>query len=164
MGLFLPESGTVFWMVFIFGIVLIILKKFAWKPILNALNEREASIEKAMKAAEIARKEIANVNADKKAIKAEAQREKERILKEAAQIRDNILAEAREKGEAERSKIVEQGMAQIRLEKTAALNDIKKQVVNISVEIAEKIIREKIKPTSEQEKIIDGMLQDFNMN
>lgn len=164
MGLFLPESGTIFWMVIIFGIVLIILKKFAWKPILNALHEREANIEKAMKAAEVAHREIANVKADKKAIKAEAQREKEQILKEAAQIRDAILAEAKEKAEAERDKILEQTQAQIKLEKTAAFNDIKKQVVTISVEIAEKIIREKIEPTSEQEKVIDSMLRDFNMN
>lgn len=164
MGLFLPESGTIFWMIIVFGIVLIILKKFAWKPIINALHEREATIEKAMKAAEIAHREIAGVKADKKAIKAEAQREKEQILKEAAQIRDNILAEAKEKAEAERNKIIEQARTQIKLEKTAALNDIKKQVVTISVEIAEKIIREKIEPSTEQEKIIDNMLRDFNMN
>ncbi len=164
MGLVSPNPGTIFWMVIVFGIVFMILKSFAWKPILNALKEREINIRNALMAAEQARQEVATLKADHEAIRLEAQREKEQILKEAREIRDKIIAEAHEKASLEALKVIDQSREIIRLERMAAINDIKKQVVDLSVSIAEKILKEKVRPTSEQEKIIEVMLQDLTMN
>lgn len=164
MGLVTPNPGTIFWMFVVFGIVFMILKKFAWKPILNALSEREINIRNALLAAEQARQEVASLKADHEAIRLEAQREKEQILREAREIREKIVAEAQEKAAAETQKALEQARELIRLERMAAINDIKVQVVELSVNIAEKIIREKINTTPEQEKVIDVMLKDLNLN
>jgi F-type H+-transporting ATPase subunit b len=164
MGLVSPNPGTIFWMVIVFGIVMLILKKFAWKPILNALKERENSISNALMSAEKARKEVANLKADHESIRLEAQREKEQILKEARDIKEKMIAEAREKAQSEALKAVEQAREQIQLEKVAAINDIRKQVVILSVNIAEKVIRQKISPNAEQEKMIDLMLKDLTLN
>lgn len=164
MGLVSPNPGTIFWIVIVFGIVFMILKNFAWKPILNALKEREINIRNALLAAELARQEVQTLKADHEALRLEAQREKEQILKEARDIRDKIIAEAREKASFEAHKAIEQSREIIRLERMAAINDIKKQVVVLSVSIAEKILKDKVQPTSEQEKIIDNMLKDLTLN
>jgi len=164
MGLVTPNPGTIFWMIIVFGIVFMILKKFAWKPILNALTEREISIRNALLAAELARQEVANLKADHEAIRLEAQKEKEQILKEAREIREKIIAEAHEKAMAETQKNLEQARELIRLERMAAINEIRLQVIDLSVNIAEKIIREKIKPTEEQERVINFMLKDLTLN
>lgn len=164
MGLVTPNPGTIFWMFIVFGIVFLILKKFAWKPILNALSEREINIRNALLAAEQARQEVASLKADHEAIRIEAQREKEQILREAKEIREKIVAEAQEKAAAETQKALDQARELIRLERMAAINQIKVQVVELSVNIAEKIIREKINTTPEQEKVIDVMLKDLTLN
>lgn len=164
MGLVSPNPGTIFWMVIVFGIVFMILKKFAWKPILNALSEREINIRNALLAAEQARKEVASLKADHEHLRIEAQREKEQILKEARDLKDKILAEAQEKAQAETKKTLEQAQELIRLEKMAAIHEIRVQVVELSVNIAEKIIREKVKTSPEQDKMIDIMLKDLTLN
>jgi F-type H+-transporting ATPase subunit b len=164
MGLVTPNPGTIFWMIIVFGIVFMILKSFAWKPILNALKERETNIQTALQAAEQAKLEVANLRADHEQIRLEAQKEKELILKEAREIRDKIIAEARDKAIAEAQKTVEQAREQMQLEKMAAINDIKRQVVDLSVNIAEKILKEKVKASAEQEKMIDVMLKDLTLN
>ena len=164
MGLVTPNPGTIFWMIIVFGIVFMILKSFAWKPILNALRERETNISMALQAAEQARLEVANLKADHENLKLEAQKEKELILKEAREIRDKMIAEARDKAVAEAQKSIEQAREQMQLEKMAAINDIKKQVVELSVDIAERILKEKVKTSSEQEKMIDTMLKDLTLN
>lgn len=164
MGLVTPNPGTIFWMVIIFGIVLLILKRFAWKPILNALKEREVNIRSALRAAEEARQEVAGLKADHEALRLQAQKEKEQILKEAREIREKMIAEARDKASEEARKAVEQARELIQLEKMAAMNDIKKQVVELSVNIAEKVLRENLRNSGEQEKMIDLMLKDFTLN
>jgi F-type H+-transporting ATPase subunit b len=141
MGLVTPNPGTIFWMVIVFGIVFMILKNFAWKPILNALKERETSITNALMAADHARLEIANLKADQETIRLEAQKEKEQILRDAREIRDKIIAEARDRATLETQRSVEHARDLIHLEKMAAINDIKKQVVELSVSIAEKILK-----------------------
>lgn len=164
MGLVTPNPGTIFWMVIVFGIVMLILKKFAWKPILNALKEREVNIRSALMAAQEARLEVAGLKADHEAIRLQAQKEKEQILSEAREIREKMIAEAREKASEETRKAVEQARELIQLEKMAAVNDIKKQVIELSVNIAEKVLRENLRNAGEQEKIIDLMLKDFTLN
>lgn len=164
MGLVTPNPGTIFWMVIVFGIVVFILKNFAWKPILSALKERETSIRNALMAAEHARKEVEGLKADHEAIRIQAQREKEQILKEAREIRNKMISEAREKAEEEARKAVDHARELIEMEKMAAFADIKKQVVELSVSIAGKVLREKLSTTEEQEKMIGLMLKDFTLN
>ena len=113
MGLVMPNPGTIFWMLIIFGIVLFVLRKFAWKPILNALSEREESISTALNSAEFARKEVEGLKADNDKIIVEARREKDIILKEAKEIKEKIIAEAKEAANLEGQKSIEQARQQI---------------------------------------------------
>lgn len=164
MPLVMPESGTIIWMVIIFGIVLFILKKFAWKPILNALKEREDLIENALNSAEEAKQEVAGLKADNERIIAEARRKKEAILKEAKELKDTIVAEAKNKAAAEAQKTIDQARQQIEAEKTAAINDIKQQVAELSISIAEKVIRKELSNKAEQDKMVDGLIDDIKLN
>lgn len=164
MGLVTPNPGTIFWMLIIFGIVLFILRKFAWKPILNALKDREESIANALNSAEDARKEVEGLKADNEKIIAEARREKDIILKEAKEIKEKIVAEAKEKAVLETQKSIEHARQQIQSEKTAAINDIKKQVAELSVMIAEKVIKKELANKGEQDKMVDGLVDDIKLN
>ena len=164
MGLVTPNPGTIFWMVIIFGIVFYILKKFAWKPILNALKEREESIANALNMAEQARKEVEGLKAGNEKIIAEARREKEMILKEVKDLKDKIIAEAREKASAEVQKSIDQARVQINSEKTVAINDIKKQVAELSVMIAEKVIKKELSDKGEQVKIVNNLVDEIKFN
>jgi len=163
MGFVTPDYGTIFWMLIIFGIVLFILKKFAWVPILKALKDREKSISDALNSAEKARKEVAGLKATNDQIIAEARREKDIILKEARDIKDKIIADARVQANAETQKSVETAKLQINAEKAAAINEIKQQVAELSVKIAEKIIRKQLESTSEQERLVADQLKDLKL-
>ena len=164
MGLVMPNPGTIIWMLIIFGVVLFILKKFAWKPILNALKEREESIATALNSAEEAKKEVAGLKADNEKVIAEARREKDAILKEAKELKEKIVAEAKEKAGQEAQKTIDQARQQIEAEKTAAINDIKKQVAELSVMIAEKVIKQQLAVKGEQAKMVDGLIDDIKLN
>ena len=164
MGLVTPNPGTIFWMLIIFGIAFFILRKFAWKPILNALKDREESIAQALNSAEEAKKEVIGLKANNDRIIAEARQEKNIILKEAKEIKDKIIAEAKEKAMQETAKSIVLAKQQIEAEKTAAINDIKKQVAELSVMIAEKVIRKELGNKSEQEKMVDGLIDDIKLN
>jgi F-type H+-transporting ATPase subunit b len=150
-------------MLIIFGIVLFILKKFAWVPILKALKDRERSISDALNSAEKARKEVAGLKASNDQIITEARREKDIILKEARDIKDKIIAEAKNQANVEAQKSIEYAKQQIEAEKTAAINDIKKQVAELSVTIAEKVIKKKLDNSEDQEALIEDMLKDLKL-
>ena len=164
MGLVMPNPGTIFWMIIIFGIVLFILKKFAWKPILNALKEREESIANALNSAEEAKKEVAGIKADNERIITEARREKDAILKEAKELKEKIVAEAKEKAGQEAQKTIDHARQQIDAEKTAAISEIKKQVAELSLLIAEKVIKKQLDAKGEQGKMVDGLIDDIKLN
>jgi F-type H+-transporting ATPase subunit b len=164
MGLVTPNPGTIVWMLIIFSIVLFILRKFAWKPILNALKDREESIANALNAAEEAKKEVAGLKADNDRIIAEAVQEKNKILREAKDIKDKIVAEAKEKAMNETVKSIELARQQIQAEKTAAINDIKNQVAELSVMIAEKVIRKELSNSADQEKMVNGLVDEIKLN
>ncbi|MBN1822476.1 MAG: F0F1 ATP synthase subunit B [Prolixibacteraceae bacterium] len=164
MGLVSPNPGTIIWLVIIFGIVLFILAKFAWKPILNLLKEREESIAKALSAADKAREEVEGLKADNEKIIREARREREAILKEAKEIKDKIVAEAKEKANLETQKSIEQARIQIESEKNAAIDEIKVQVAELSVKIAEKLIQKELANTADQEKMVNGLLDNLKLN
>lgn len=164
MGLVMPNPGTIFWMLIIFGIVLFVLRKFAWKPILNALSEREESIATALNSAEFARKEVEGLKADNDKVIAEARKEKDIIMKEAKEIKEKIIAEAKEKANLEVQKSIDQARQQIHAEKNAALSEIKKQVAELSVSIAEKVIKKELSNPGEQEKMVEGLIDDIKLN
>lgn len=163
MGFVTPDIGTIFWMVIIFLITLFILKKFAWKPILTVLKDRENTIAEALSSADRARKEVEGMKADQDQIIAEARKEKDVILKEARDIKDKLLAEAKSQAHVEGQKIIESARTQIEAEKTAAINEMKKQVVELSVLVAEKIIHKEIKAQKDQEELVNSLLKDLKM-
>jgi F-type H+-transporting ATPase subunit b len=164
MGLVTPNPGTFLWMLIIFGIVLYILKKFAWVPILNALKEREESINNALNTAEEARKEVEGLKANNDKIIAEARKEKEIILKAAKEIKNKIVAEAKEKANLETQKSIEQARQQIEAEKNAAISEMKKQMAELSVSIAEKVIKKELSNPGEQKKMVDDLIDDIKLN
>jgi len=159
-----PDIGTIFWMLIIFAITLIILKKFAWKPILASLKDRENTIADALSSADRAKQEVENLKADQEQIIAEARKEKEVILKEARELKDKLLAEAKTQAQVEGKKIIESARVQIEAEKTAAINEMKKQVVELSVLVAEKIIQKEVKAQKDQEELVNSLLKDLKMN
>lgn len=163
MGFVTPDYGTLFWMVIIFGIVLVILKKFAWKPILKALKDRETSIANALSSADRAREEVKDLKADHEKIVAEARKEKDVILKEAKEIKDKLLAEAKTQASAEGQKIVEAARQQVEAEKKAAINEMKQQVAELSVMIAEKVIQHELKDKKTQEGMVEDLLKDLKL-
>jgi F-type H+-transporting ATPase subunit b len=163
MGFVTPDYGTIFWMLIIFGIVLFILKKFAWTPILNALKEREESISDALTAADRARREVAGLKASNDQILIEARKEKEQILKEARDIKDKMIAEARVMASGETQKGIENARQQIQAAKIAAINDIKVQVADLSVMIAEKIIRKQLDNPKDQKVLVEELLKELEL-
>jgi len=164
MGLVSPDYGTIFWMVLAFGIVFFILAKFAWKPILKGLKDREESIDEALRSAELARAEMARLEASNEAILLEARAERDALLGEARKIREELIGKARDEAAREAEKVVEKAHQQIENEKQAAIADIRRQISDLSVLIAEKIIRQKLKEDTGQEKLIADMLKDLKLN
>lgn len=164
MGFVTPDYGTIFWMVIIFSITLYILAKFAWKPILTSLKDREETIADALSAADKARQEVEGLKADQEQIIAEARREKDVILKEAREIKDKILAEAKSQAQSEGNKLLDAARTQIEAEKNSAIQDIKKQVVELSVLVAEKIIQKELKETKDQEDLVNSLMNDLKLN
>ena len=164
MELVTPEAGLLFWMLLSFTLVLIVLKKFAWKPILNSLKEREESISDALKSAEKAKEEMEKLKADNEVIIRQARAEKEKILQEAREIKVKIVEQAKEEASQEANKMIELAHVNIRNEETKALEQIKTQVAELSVEIAGKILREKMADNTEQQKLVEKYLKDIQLN
>jgi F-type H+-transporting ATPase subunit b len=152
--------GLIFWMTVSFLAVLFILKKFAWKPILGVLSERERTIEDALSEAKKARAEIAAMSARNEELMRAAREEREVLLKEARDIRDKEIAEAKDKAKVEAAAMLDRARAEIRNEKSAAMADIKTLVGELSVEIAEKLLREKLSDDAAQRALVDRMLKE----
>jgi F-type H+-transporting ATPase subunit b len=164
MELLMPHTGTVIWMLISFIIVLTILKKFAWKPILGALKAREDSIDQALRSAELARDEMQSLQAKNEKIIAEAKVDRDKIIKEARELKDEIVNEAKQKALSEAEKLIESARESIKNEKLAAIKEIKEQVASLSINIAEKIMQEKLEDDEKQKEIIDRFLRDVKMN
>ncbi len=164
MGLVLPEYGLLFWMVLTFGIVLFILKKFAWKPILSSLKERENSIEDALELAQKTRDEMAKLQADNEKILIEARQQREELLKEARDIRQKMIDEAKEKASEEGDKMIASAKQAFENEKAAAIDEMKKTIVSMSVQIAEKILKTHFEDPKKQQEFLDTYLKDIKLN
>ncbi len=156
--------GLFFWQTLLFIALVFLLWKYAWKPILNAVNDREEGIKNALAAAEDAKKEMQNVTADSEKLLQEARAEREVMLKEAREIKEKIVADARDLAEVEGEKMIKQAQATIESEKKAAVADIKNQVADLSLQIAEKIIKEQLSEDKKQIKLVDDMLGDIKLN
>ena len=164
MGLVMPDFGLFFWMLISFSILLYILKRFAWGPILSALSDRERSIEEALKAAENAKEEMLNLQSGNEKILKKAIFERERIVKEARELKETIISEARHEAAVEANKVMEHAKAAIERERTAAVSEIKNLIANFSVDIAEKILKEKLADDSRQKELIQNYIDQINLN
>jgi F-type H+-transporting ATPase subunit b len=164
MGLVLPDYGLLFWMVLTFGIVLFILKKFAWKPILSSLKERENSIEDALELAQKTRDEMAKLQADNEKILAEARQQREELLKEARDVRQKMIDEAKDKAREEGDKMIASARQAIENEKSSAIDEMKKTIVSMSVQIAEKILKKQLEDPKQQQDFLDSYLKDIKLN
>jgi len=156
--------GLFFWQTLLFLLLLWLLYRFAWKPILGAVNEREEGIKDALAAAEEAKKEMQNVTADNEKLLKEARTEREAMLKEAREMKEKIVSDAKDAAKTEGDKMIQQAQAAIESEKKAAVADIKNQVANLSVAIAEKVIKEQLSNKEKQLKLVEDMLGDIKLN
>ncbi|MDC6350575.1 F0F1 ATP synthase subunit B [Zeaxanthinibacter sp. PT1] len=156
--------GLFVWMTVLFLILLGLLRKFAWGPILNAVNDREEGIRSALAAAEDAKREMQNVTADSEKLLKEARAERESMLKEAREIKEKIVSDARDLAKVEGDKMIKQAQLTIESEKKAAVADIKNQVAELSVAIAEKVLKEKLSENKKQLELVDSLLGDIKMN
>jgi len=156
--------GLFIWQLLVFVALIFLLKKYAWKPILDAVNAREESIEGALKAAERAREEMKALQSDNEAILKQAREERERILKEARDMKNKIVAEAKEAASAEADKTVAAAKATIEAEKTAAIAELKKQAATLSIEVAEKVLGQELSDANKQAEMIGKIIEDVKFN
>ncbi len=163
-GLLTPEPGLVIWSGLTFLVVLALLTKFAWKPLLSMLKEREDEITSSLEKAKEARQEYERIEAQKAQMLAESRAERDAILKEARAKVDAMLDEAKRRSQVEGDKLIQQTRAQIEREKAAAIDDLKRQVATLSVQIAGKIIEDDLKADNRQEQLIEKYLQESNFN
>lgn len=164
MELLLPKLGLIFWTVLAFVIVFYILAKFAWKPILKSLNDREKNISDAILSTEIVKKEMAELKSENEILLAKAREERAQMMREAKETRDKIISEAKEQARAETNKIIADAQGAINQQKMAAITDLKNQVGNLVIEVSEKILRRELSSKEEQEKYIQQLAANVELN
>jgi F-type H+-transporting ATPase subunit b len=158
------ELGLFFWQVLIFVGLIFLLKKFAWKPILDAVNDREEGIKNALLSAENARKEMQNLQADNQRILQEARLERDNMLKDAREMKEKMIADSKNEAQAQGLKMIEQAKAAIESEKNAAMAELKLQVSTLSLSIAEKLLKDELSNKEAQTKLVEKMLGDVKLN
>jgi F-type H+-transporting ATPase subunit b len=157
LGLFILQTVLFIGLIFL-------LKKFAWKPILDAVNEREEGIRNSLLSAENAKREMQNLKSDNEKLLAEARAERDALMKEAREIKEKMIIDAKVEAQAQGEKMIAQAKASIESEKNAALADLKNQVSNLSIEIAEKVLKEELSNKDAQTKLVDKLLGDAKLN
>ena len=163
MQLVTPDIGLLFWMLLSFAIVFFILKKYAWKPVMKMLYEREEGIEKALKEAENARKSVEKLQSEHDRILKEASVEREKIFREAHEIKEKIVSEAREQAIVEKDKILNNARIAIEAEKNTAIKEIRNVAAELSLQIAEKIIRRELSNDQKQKELVEQMIQELKV-
>ena len=156
--------GLFIWQVVIFVGLIFLLKKFAWKPILDAVNEREQGIKNALESAENARNEMQNLQADNQRILQEARAERDAMLKDAREMKEKMVADAKNEAQEQGQKMIDQAKAAIESEKNAAMADLKAQVATLSLSIAEKVLKDELSNKESQTKLVEKMLGDVKLN
>ena len=164
MGLVTPGIGLIFWMTLVFLVLLFLLKKFAWGPIMTSIKEREMSISTSLAMAKQTQEEMKRLQADNEKLLKEARIERDAILSEANKIKDNIINEAKSKAQVEADRIVESALENIENEKRAALTEIKTQVAELSIEIAEKVLGAELSDKKKQGDLVQAQLEQLNFN
>lgn len=164
MDLLTPSVGNIFWTAVVFIILLALLAKFAWSPILNAVKERETNIQDALNQAKLAREEMAQLKEDNERILREAKLERDVILKEAREMKDRIVGEAKDIAKIESDKIIASARQSIASEKNAAMNEIKSQIGILSINIAESILKQKLESSDAQNTLVENYLNNNNLN
>ena len=164
MDLLTPKLGLFFWALLIFLILVMLLKKYAWKPIMASIKDREDGIQKSIDEAKKVRDEMANLKSENEALLASARAEREGMLKEARTMAEEIVSKSRIDAEAEYKRTVEKALEDIRSEKLAALTDVKNQLAQLSIEVAEKILRQELSNTKVQEDVVNKFVNDLNLN
>ena len=164
MDLITPAFGLIFWQTIIFLIVLFVLGKFAWKPILGALQSREDSIDEALKSAEKAKEDMANLKTDNEKLLAAAKLERDKMLKAAAKLGEDLKDQAKEDARLIGDKMIDDAKASIESEKNEAIKEIKDQVVELSIQITEKLLKKNLSDDKSQQELIKGYMKDIKLN
>ena len=164
MDLVTPDVGLLFWTFISFAILFFLLKKFAWKPIVGTVNDREKSIKEALASAEAAKLEMQNLTADNERILKEALAEREMMMKEAREIKTKMIADAKEEAKESADKMIAQAQSAIESEKKAAVAELKSQVASLSIEIAEKVMKSELSDSDKQLKLVEDMLGKATLN
>ena len=155
--------GLFFWQTIIFILLIFLLKKFAWKPILDAVNEREEGIKNALLSAEKAKEEMASLQSDNEETLKKARSERDSLLKEAREIKQQLIDEAKNEAKSEAKKIISQAQETIQNEKNAAIVDLKNQVAGLSIDIAEKVLKEKLSDDKTQMKLVKDLVKEVTL-
>jgi len=164
MELVTPEIGLVFWTTVSFLILLFLLRKFAWKPILASINERELSIEDALSKAEAARDEMSRLTGENEELLKEARAERDLILREAKHVKDQIIGEAKDAAQKEGARMIEKARIEIDNQTAIAMAGVKEQVASLSIEIAEKVLRKQFEDKQKQEDLVEDLLKKVKLN
>jgi len=164
MDLIIPSAGLIFWQLIGFLALLFILIKFAWKPLLASLAEREASIDGALKSAEQARNEMANLKAENEKLLQEARLERDVILKKAQEASVKMIEDAKTEASKQGAQLIESAKAVIETEKKAALTEVKNQVALLTLEVTEKLLRKKLSDDKAQVELVDQFIKDLKLN
>ena len=159
-----PDPGLFIWSTVAFLILFFLLSKFAWKPIVKALDERERSIEDALTKAEMAKAEMAKLISENEDLLKEARLERDHIFKEAKEIKDQMINDAKDQAKAEGAKLIEKAKTEITNQKLAAMAEIKNQVSGLSIEIAEKVLRKQFEDQGKQQALVNDLLKEVKLN
>jgi F-type H+-transporting ATPase subunit b len=164
MQLLLPGIGLIFWTLIAFLIVFFILRKFAWKPILSSLNQRQKTIADSLETAERVKREMSHLKSENEALLVKAREERGVMLKEAREIKDRIINEAKEQAKVEANRIILEAQQQINAQKMAAITEVKNQVGKMVVEVAEKVLRKELSTSATQEAHIKDLVNEVNLS
>lgn len=164
MDLLTPDLGLLFWQIVVFGLLFFILRKYAWGPITASLKEREDSIQGALDLAEKTRGEMAKLKSENEQILAEARNERDVMLRGAKETADKMVADARDRANVEGQRMLEQAREAMQNERQALVAQMKKEVVNLSIEVAEKVLRRELTDKSSQEKLVQDLVATSHLN
>lgn len=164
MDLITPNPGLIVWMIIIFGVLFFLLSKFAWKPILSSLKERNENIDSALKMAEETRAEMAKLKSNNEAEKAEARKERDLIIKQAKEASERLIVEAKSKAISESAKIMNDAREAIKQERVAMTAQIKEDMAKFSIEIAERVIRRELADKKSQQIFVSELISDTKLN
>jgi len=156
--------GLFFWQAILFIALILLLKKFAWKPILDSVNDREEGIKNALDSAEKAKRDMENLQADNQKLLKEARAEREAMLKEAREVKNKMIEDAKGEAQAQANKMIQQAQEAIETEKNAAMGELKNQMASLAVDIAEKVVRQELSNKDKQNNLVASMLDEAKIN